>query len=174
MHHAVFPDNMSGFLLGHSCCSALLKLTDDWRQALDNKKDVPVVAVGLSKGFDSICHSLLLAKLKVYGVHDSAIRLIQSYLSGRFHRVKCNEKVSDWLPLRLGVPQGSLLGPLFLKYLCEWCQLLSWIFLPTSVCWWHNAVYSPWKPLHTWIYTESRHREINRLVHCELPASKRH
>ena len=117
-----------------------------------------MVAVGLSKGFDSICHSLLLAKLKVYGVHDSAIRLIQSYLSGRFHRVKCNEKVSDWLPLRLGVPQGSLLGPLFLKYLCEWCQLLSWIFLPTSVCWWHNAVYSPWKPLHTWIYTESRHR----------------
>ena len=34
----VFSDNMSGFLRGHSCCSALLKLTDDWRQALDNKR----------------------------------------------------------------------------------------------------------------------------------------
>ena len=106
----VFSDNMSEFLRGHSCCSALLKLTDDWRQALDNKKDVAVVAIDLSKAFDSICHSLLLAKLKAYGVHDSAIKLIQSYLSGRFQRVKCNGKVSDWLPLRCGVPQGSLLG----------------------------------------------------------------
>ena len=52
----VFSDNMSGFLRGHSCCSALLKLTDDWRQALDNKKDVAVVAIDLSKAFDSICH----------------------------------------------------------------------------------------------------------------------
>ena len=57
--------------------------------------------------------NLLLAKMKVYGVHDSAIKLIQSYLSGRFQRVKCNGKESDWLPLRCGVPQGNLLGPLF-------------------------------------------------------------
>ena len=88
----VFSDNMSGFLRGHSCCSALLKLTDDWRQALDNKKDVAVIAIDLPKAFDSICHNLLLAKLKAYGVHDSAIKLIQSYLSGRFQRVKCNER----------------------------------------------------------------------------------
>ena len=41
--------------------------------------------------------NLLLVKLKAYGVHDSAIKLILSYLSGRFQRVKCNGKVSDWL-----------------------------------------------------------------------------
>ena len=109
----VFSDNMSGFLRGHSCCSALLILTEDWRQALDSKKDVAVVAIDLSKAFDSICHNLLLAKLKAYGVQDSAIKLIQSYLSGLFQRVKRNGKSSDWLPLRCGVPQGSLLGPLF-------------------------------------------------------------
>ena len=76
-------------------------------------KDVAVIAIDLSKAFDSICHNLLLARLKAYGNHDSAIKLIQSYLSGRFQRVKCNGKVSDWLPLRCGAPQGSLLGPLF-------------------------------------------------------------
>ena len=109
----IFSDNMSGFLRGHSCCSALLKLTDDWRHALDKKKDVGVVAIDLSKAFDSICHdNLLLAKLKAYGVQDSAFKLIQSYLLGRLQRVKCNGNVSDWLPFRCGVPRGSLLGPL--------------------------------------------------------------
>ena len=98
---------------GHSCCSALLKLTDNWRQALKNKKDMAAVAVDLSKAFHAICHNLLLLKMKAYGVRDYASKLIQSYLSVRFKRVTCNGKVSDWLPLRCEVPQGSLLGPLF-------------------------------------------------------------
>ena len=102
-----FSVNMSGFpLRGHSCCTALLKLTDDWRTALDQKKDVGVVAIDPSKAFDSICHNLLLAKLKAYGLRDSAIELIQSYLSHRFQRVKCNGVYSDWLPIRCGLPQG--------------------------------------------------------------------
>ena len=74
---SIFSHKMSEFLRGHSCCSALLKLTDDWRLAIDKKKDLGVVAI------DSICHNLLLAKLKAYGVNDSAIKLIQLYLSGR-------------------------------------------------------------------------------------------
>ena len=65
-------------LRGHSCCSALIKLTDDWRAALDNKKEIGVIAIDLSKAFDSICHNLLSAKLKAYGLSKSAI---QSFLS---------------------------------------------------------------------------------------------
>ena len=44
-------ENMSGFLRGNSCCTALLKLTEDWRFALDDKKNVAVVAIDLSKAF---------------------------------------------------------------------------------------------------------------------------
>ena len=92
----IFSENMSGFPRGHSCCTALLKLTEDWRFALDDKKNVAVVAVDLSKAFDSLCHNLLLAKLKSYGVDSSAIDLIRSYLYGRKQRVKCNDAFSDW------------------------------------------------------------------------------
>lgn len=49
--------------------------------------------------------------LKAYGVRDSAITLLQSYLSGRLQQVKCNGTMSDWLPTRCGFPQGSFLGP---------------------------------------------------------------
>lgn len=108
-----FSLNMSGFLSGHSCCTALLKMVDDWRLALDSKKVTGTIAIDLSKAFDSVCHNLLLAKLRAYGLNDDALRFVQSYLTERLQRVKYNCKLSDWLPVQCGVPQDSLLGPLF-------------------------------------------------------------
>ena len=103
----LFSSNMSGFLRGHSCCTTLVKMVDDWRLALDSKTVTGSIAIDLSKAFDSICHNCLLAKLRAYGVGEEAIDFLHSYLSGRKQRVKVNGVFSDWLPL-----QGSLLGPL--------------------------------------------------------------
>ena len=58
------------------------------RLALDSKKITGSIAIDLSKAFDSICHNLLLAKLRAYGLNDDAIAFLQSYLTDRHQRVK--------------------------------------------------------------------------------------
>ena len=70
------------------------------------------IAVDLSKAFDSINHSLLLAKLKAYGLSSSALKLMSSYLLGRRQWVTVQGICSSYRDIIVGVPQGSLLGPL--------------------------------------------------------------
>ena len=66
----------------------------------------------MSKAFDTINHDLLIAKLHAYGFDNSALKLIKSYLSNRWQRTKINTSFSSWSELIVGVPQGSVLGPL--------------------------------------------------------------
>ena len=80
--------SMSGFLKGHSCATALLKMTEDFRASLDNKGHCIAIAVALPKAFDSISHSLLISKLKVYVFTETAVYLIRSYLCDTLQRVK--------------------------------------------------------------------------------------
>ena len=74
--------------------------------------NVAVVAVDLSKAFDSVCHNLLLAKLKAYGLADSALYSLAAYIKGRQQRFKIPGTFSQWKDISAGVPQGSLLFPL--------------------------------------------------------------
>ena len=89
--------NLSGYLKGHSCCTALLKMTEDWRACLDRGEAVAAVAIDLSKAFDSVCHSLLIAKLSAYGlISERASTLMKAYLCGRKQRVKIDNIFSQW------------------------------------------------------------------------------
>ena len=99
----------------HSCCTALVKMTEDWRNSIDNKEAVAAVAVDLSKAFDAINHRLLLVKLKAYGFSPHAFKLMSAYLLGRQQCVRLEGVCSNFKTVKSGVPQGSLLGPLLLN-----------------------------------------------------------
>ena len=104
--------NLSGFLKGHSCTTALLETCEDIRENLDSSEYSAAITIDLSKAFDSINHNLLLAKLSAYGVTEDALQLVRSYLTGRKQHVKIDGNLSDWQIVKWGVPQGSILGPL--------------------------------------------------------------
>ena len=93
----------------HGCETAIPSLTEQWKQDLDNHKEIGIVAMDLSKAFDSLSHNLIVLKLREYGAEDKTTNLVKNYLS---LRVKLGDKFSTWQSISRGVPQGSILCPL--------------------------------------------------------------
>ena len=109
----LLSDYISAYRRHYSCETSLMRLTEDWKRSLDNKQIVAVISMDLSEAFDTIPHGLLLAKLKAYGVNSRSCMLLKDYLHGRMQQVKVGDTSSDWQEVRRGVPQGSVLGPMF-------------------------------------------------------------
>ena len=104
---------LCGFRKGYNAQHALMRAIERWKACLDNGGKIGAIFMDLSKAFDCIRHDLLIPKLHAYGFSREALLLVYSYLENRQQRVKINGSFSSYKHLRFGVPQGSVLGPLF-------------------------------------------------------------
>ena len=99
--------NQSGFKPGDSCISQLLFIPHD--DGLETR----AAFLDIAKAFDKVWHEGLLYKLKQNGISGNLLNVIADFLYQRKQRVVLNGQHSSWTNVQAGVPQGSILGPLF-------------------------------------------------------------
>ena len=118
-----FHKNQFGFRKNFSTSHATTLLVKNITTAFEKKESMIGVFLDLSKAFDTIDHKKLLQKLMHYGVRGLPLEWFSSYLNDRTQKVVCNNRLSDILKIKCGVPQGSILGPLlFLIYVNDFCR----------------------------------------------------
>ena len=102
-----------GFLINKSCTTNLISIVEDIAYSLHNKAGTDIIYFDFAKAFDTVNHDLLLEKLKYkFNIDGRMLKFLCSYLSSRKQRVVLSNKSSSILPVKSGVPQGSILGPL--------------------------------------------------------------
>ena len=67
-----------------------------WKKHLNKWDQAGIIVIYLSKGSDTINHSLLMAKLEAYSFSTCFLKLMQNYRCNRFQRTKVNGSFSDW------------------------------------------------------------------------------
>ena len=111
--HSLLSPSQSGFRANHSTVSAASLVLNDIVSAVDNKKQCAALFIDLSKAFDTVNHSLLLRRLQNIGCDSNSLKWFHNYLSDRQQYVRAGKAQSAPLPITNGVPQGSILGPVF-------------------------------------------------------------
>ena len=107
----ILPELQSALRPNHSTETALVKVHSDIINSLDNGKTVCMIFLDLSSAFDTVDHEILINELQSIGIEGTALKLFKSYLENRTVRVSANGALSDPLPLKFGIPQGSVLAP---------------------------------------------------------------
>ena len=107
-----FARNQSGFKRSDGTTQQLIRLTQEWSDAVDKGQYTGCVFFDLRKAFDRVWHLGLLAKLRAAGIKGAALQWFASFLSGRHQATLVGGSVSPYAALHAGVPQGAILSPL--------------------------------------------------------------
>lgn len=110
--HNLLYNYQFGFLPGRSTTHAILHFTCKVMEAFENNQYASGIFLDLSKAFDTLDHNILLDKLNHYGIRGTVLQWFKSYLADRHQFVVINNINSVSKPIKCGVPQGSILGPL--------------------------------------------------------------
>jgi retron-type reverse transcriptase len=136
----VLNSNQSGFRKSHSTNTTLLDVSDYILHHMNDGKVTAAIFLDLKKAFDTVNHKILIDKLYLYGVKGKALDWFTSYLLHRSQIVNINASFSDPKNIDIGVPQGSILGPLlFIIYVnslsdCVTCKCVMYADDTTLLC----------------------------------------
>jgi hypothetical protein len=116
-------DAQPGFRSNHSCQTALVNIIDKWIEEMNNGNVNVVILLDLKKrkkkkAFDVVDHDIMAKKLEIYGFNQKALALFNSYMTNRTQQVQIGNALFNKCPVKYGVPQCSILGPLlFILYI---------------------------------------------------------
>ena len=153
----------NGFRKEHSTIDTIYKYTTDLQNNKNNRINTISLDIDFKKAFDTVNHSFLIKKLRIFGIKNIALNWIESYLTNRTQQTQIGNDLSTERSVKTGVPQGSILGPTF--FLCYINDII-------DVC--HNSkilLYADDTVLYKQIYDTQKfldmhefQQDVNRLI----------
>ena len=107
----IFADKQHGFVPLRNCMTNLLTCMESWTDMIEKGQSIDIIYTDFAKAFDKVPHQRLLRKMKDIGIVGNVLNWVRSFLTGRNQRVRVENQFSNSVPVKSGIPQGSVLGP---------------------------------------------------------------